>query len=359
MGADKGSQIINEGEVELLVHVKTTKGPGKKGGGVFYNPVMEFNRDVNVSLARAFFTKGQTRMLDGLAASGARGIRLAKEVRAEDGSPLLEVVINDHDPGSFHIIQENIERNGLSNALASKRKLGELLAGERFRYIDVDPFGTPVPFLDAAIQALDNRGLLSLTATDTAPLCGTYPKTCIRRYGARPRKGSDMHEIGLRILLGYVTREGAKYDMALHPILSYYADHYFRLYVEMRRGAKLADKALESIGTLEDGTGPLWLGELHNARVLKAMTTDERFGTAKRVSKYVELWRGEIGMPALFYHSDEVASLIGTDTPRVLDILETLRGSGFRAVRTHFNPNGVKTDASREELADVIRGLVR
>lgn len=361
MGSEVGSQIVREGEVELRVpEVKSTRGPGKRGDAVFYNPAMEFNRDVNVSIARVLFKRGRTSALDGLAASGARGVRLAREVRAGDGSPLLDVTINDHDPEAFHIIQENIHRNCVENATASNMKLGELLARERFRYIDVDPFGSPVPFLDAAVQALENRGVLSVTATDTAPLCGTYPTTCVRRYGARPRKGAEMHEIGLRILVGYVAREGAKYDMAVHPLLSYYADHYFRLYVEMKGGARVADKALANIGFLDDRvTGPLWLGELHDERVLREMATDERFGTARRLEKYIGLWRGEVEMPALFHHSDEVASSIGAETPRIMDIIDALQGAGFRACKTHFHPNGIKTDASREELSDIIRGLGR
>eukprot|EP00878_Enallax_costatus_P042476 GHUV01049846.1.p2 GENE.GHUV01049846.1~~GHUV01049846.1.p2 ORF type:complete len:105 (+),score=24.09 GHUV01049846.1:1275-1589(+) len=38
--------------------------------------------------------------------------------------------------------------------------------------IDLDPYGTPVQFLDSAVQAVSEGGLLAVTATDMAVLCG-------------------------------------------------------------------------------------------------------------------------------------------------------------------------------------------
>ena len=52
------------------------KGPGK-AKGVFYNPAMKLSRDLHVAFAQQFEFDGI--MLDGLAASGIRGIRLNLE----------------------------------------------------------------------------------------------------------------------------------------------------------------------------------------------------------------------------------------------------------------------------------------
>ena len=52
------------------------KGPGK-AKGVFYNPAMRLSRDLHVAFAKQFDFSGI--MLDGLAASGIRGIRLNLE----------------------------------------------------------------------------------------------------------------------------------------------------------------------------------------------------------------------------------------------------------------------------------------
>ena len=38
------------------------------------------------------------------------------------------------------------------------------IASEYFDYIEVDPFGSPVPFLDIAIQRIKHNGILSVTS---------------------------------------------------------------------------------------------------------------------------------------------------------------------------------------------------
>lgn len=43
---------------------------------------------------------------------------------------------------------------------------------DRFTIIDLDPYGSPTPFLDAAVQSIADGGLLCITCTDMAVLCG-------------------------------------------------------------------------------------------------------------------------------------------------------------------------------------------
>jgi len=43
---------------------------------------------------------------------------------------------------------------------------------DRFDVLDLDPYGAPTPFLDGAVQAVSEGGLLCVTATDMAVLCG-------------------------------------------------------------------------------------------------------------------------------------------------------------------------------------------
>lgn len=40
-----------------------------------------------------------------------------------------------------------------------------------FDIIDLDPYGTAVPFLESAISCLEDGGLLAVTYTDLAVLC--------------------------------------------------------------------------------------------------------------------------------------------------------------------------------------------
>jgi tRNA (guanine26-N2/guanine27-N2)-dimethyltransferase len=71
------------------------------------------------------------------------------------------------------------------------------LHGKRFHYIDIDPYGPPVPFLDHAFGALMRRAWLAVTATDKAPLCGAHPKACLRKYLGKPITTSYSDEVGL------------------------------------------------------------------------------------------------------------------------------------------------------------------
>ena len=54
-----------------------------------------------------------------------------------------------------------------------------------YQWVDLDPFGSPVNFLDAAIQGLSRVAFLEVTATDTAALTGSSASSQQRRYGAK------------------------------------------------------------------------------------------------------------------------------------------------------------------------------
>ena len=357
-----GFETVREGTTDLLVPESfCKKGPGTKTGVVFYNRQMEFSRDVSVMVGREVFKEGQ-RILDGLAASGARGLRLANEcgVRAD-------FTLNDRDLRAAVLMKQNADMNSLRNVQIQCRDLRGLLADEQFDYIDIDPFGSPVDFIDSAVQSCRNRGVLAITATDTAPLYGTYPKTSLRRYGSLSAKSPFAHETGLRILVGFVVREAAKHDRAVEPILCYHVDHYFRCNFRIVNGAGRADSALKKMGfasfdraTLkrsvstdmehENDAGPLWIGDLFSKELLMSMRATGDLGTSTRCSRILETWRDEVDMPPLFYGMDELARKTKLAPPKLLDFVEHLRDSGSRASRTHFDPKGLKTDLTAPML---------
>ena len=205
---------LSEGNTNVLVYKNksVSKGPGSKQGVPFYNPSMQLNRDFSILVCQWLLdnSKRKTVFLDGLAASGIRGVRLANELVGD-----FEVVINDWDEKSYNLIKKNIEKHSFENVKACNMNLNVLLSEDKFDYIDIDPFGTPVDFIDSAIRSIKNDGIIACTATDTATLCGVYPKVCIRRYGAVPFHSVVMKEIGLRILLGFICRDAGKYDKGI------------------------------------------------------------------------------------------------------------------------------------------------
>jgi tRNA (guanine26-N2/guanine27-N2)-dimethyltransferase len=362
-----------EGITDLIVPKEATshlKGPGTSKVGVFYNPVMEFSRDISILVMKAFLKNKKAKLLDGLAGTGARGVRIAYEV---DGN--YEIVINDHNPLAFKIIKKNIVINGTENSRAENNKLKILLSVESFDYIDIDPFGSPVQFLDASFQSIRQYGMVAVTATDTAPLCGVYPKTCVRRYDARSISSSYSKEVGARILAGHCVRLASKYDIAAIPLLTFSSDHYFRIHFAIKKGAKKADSARQRIGHLihdfetgergilsdfsqksKDNTivGPLWIGDLHDIEFLSKMEPSGHLGTRSRIDKFLELWKEEAQLPPYFYETNEISSLTKTQPQPLKSIIENLKEHGFLASRTHFSPSSFKTDANIKEISRLV-----
>ena len=86
----------------------------------------------------------------------------------------------------------------------------------RFDVIDLDPYGTAAPFLDAAVQAVDgDGGLLCVTCTDMTVLGGSYPEVCYAKYGSMPVKAKFVHEMSLRVLLHAIDCAANKYGMCI------------------------------------------------------------------------------------------------------------------------------------------------
>lgn len=363
---DRELEQIIEGATRLFVpKERTESGPGKKMGRVFYNSQMAFNRDVSVM----FFSHPEVqprRSLDAMSATGARSIRIMNEAR-----PSTEFHINDWEKESVDVIRKNVEVNALERCIVRNEDLRCLLAKEKFDYIDLDPFGTPVPFLHSAIQGIRKNGILALTATDTAPLAGTHAKKCIRRYQARPCRCVFGHEVGLRILIGYVVRQAAMFDRGVEPLLCFYADHYMRLYLRMPESADAADASLEKLGYLvfdrgtherkvltqfeEGASGPLWSGNLTNKDFLKSMPLPDTLHEKERCAKYLQLWKEELDVP-FFYENNEISSDLHISSPRLDRLLEGLSAIG-NVSRTHFSPTGFKCDRPYRAVIERYREL--
>ena len=172
-------ETVKEGEA--VINIKKTN-KISKDMEVFYNPVMKLNRDVTILLLKQF---PAMKICDPLAASGIRSIRFAKELKYKS------ININDLSKKSVNSIKKNLKLNKIKS---KKIKVTNedanlfLLNSKGFDYIDIDPFGTSNFYLDAAIKRISRKGILAVTNTDTAALTGTYPKACIRKYWALPKK---------------------------------------------------------------------------------------------------------------------------------------------------------------------------
>jgi len=359
---------ITEGKTDVLVfkNKESKKGPGSKDKVPFYNPSMELNRDLSVIVCQWLInnSKKPVRILDGLAASGIRGIRLANEL---DGD--FDVTINDRNPDAYILIEKNIEKLKLKNSIALNCNLNSLLSESKFNYIDVDPFGSPVYFIDSAIRSICNDGVIACNATDTATLCGTYPKVCLRRYGAIPFHSNTMKEIGLRILLGFICRVAGIYDKGVKPLICYVTDHYFRAYVKVINGTSRANDSMKNFSVIKENEligaditkkdiGPMWMGKLQDKKVVKELRTllfEKQLKTKNELWKLLDLLEEEADAPAFFYTTDGLASYLKRSPPKMETVFEKLRNKGYDVFRTHFSLTGFKTNAPKNEIEKVFK----
>jgi len=201
--ADFPSEIIREGKVQVLVPrlsaygvVPSDYAPSK--APVFYNPVMEFNRDLTVLAFKTYqhMVDREISICEPLTSQGIRGIRFAAEVNR-----VRRVLLSDINKHAYDLATYNIKLNNLEDKIKIKYKDANCVLScnaspkKRFDIIDIDPFGTPTPYLDSAFRALKNKGLIAVTATDLAPLCGVHSKACLRKYGGKPLRTEYCHEL--------------------------------------------------------------------------------------------------------------------------------------------------------------------
>lgn len=348
---------ISEGNTSVLVYKNksVSKGPSSKQGFPFYNPSMELNRDISILVCQHILDNTSRKMilLDGLAASGIRGVRLANELVGN-----FEIIINDWDEKSYNLIEKNIEKYSFNNVKACNINLNVLLSEYKFDYIDIDPFGSPVSFIDSAIRSIKNGGIISCSATDTATLCGVYPKVCIRRYSAVPFHSIVMKEIGLRILLGFICRIAGVYDKSIEPLLCYSTDHYFRLYVKVYRSVSKANQCMNNFRIVESGEkiglqetknniGPMWLGKFGDKTIINeilSIISSKKLGCKKQIYKLLDILEEEANAPPFFYTTESIASYLKKSSPRLDLFFEKLREQGYNVYRSHFSSTSFKTD---------------
>lgn len=154
---------------------------------------------------------------------------------------------------SRSVFCRNLELNGLDQTQVSYT-LGDtnkVLINSQFDVIDLDPYGSMIPFLFAAIHALGSRGkpgLLCVTCTDTKVLMGPERHKCYYDYGSA-RGGTDcLEESALRIALYAVSRVASIQQKSIRVLLAVHSDFYIRMFIEVSWGKKGCWKTLAQHG---------------------------------------------------------------------------------------------------------------
>uniref|UniRef100_A0A8B9RFQ1 tRNA (guanine(26)-N(2))-dimethyltransferase n=1 Tax=Astyanax mexicanus TaxID=7994 RepID=A0A8B9RFQ1_ASTMX len=454
-GLMPGETVVKEGKAAILF---------PSANEVFYNPVQEFNRDLTCAVITEFAREtlasrgvriavpgekervvvslsdemngeerdGRTeqeqgkerqeakefrttsvgeccedglRVLEGLAASGLRSVRFALEVPG-----LKSVTANDCSAKAAALIARNAKYNNVAHLLHASQKDASMLMyemrgkKERYDVIDLDPYGSPSPFLDAAVQAVSEGGLLCITCTDMAVMAGNSGETCYSKYGSVSLKSKYCHELALRIILHSLDQRANVYQRYIEPLLSVSVDFYIRVFIRVRTGQatvkhsaskqalvyncvgcgafhiqRMGKRILQGkhmkfsaatgppvgmncdhCGQRHQLGGPVWAEPIHNLefvqKVLAAVSGNpSRFGTSKRIEGVLSMVTEELQDIPLYYVLDQLSSTVHCNTPAMLQFRSALLHAGYKVSFSHACKNAVKTDAPAGVLWDIMR----
>ncbi|MCI4366456.1 MAG: hypothetical protein L3K08_01760 [Thermoplasmata archaeon] len=331
---------------------------------MFYNAAMALDRDLNVAILRAALgSDGDRQGVDLFAATGVRGLRLL----AETGSFRRFVMIDRHRE-AVRALSSNVAPYRAAGAEALRADSHRPPVRSDLDYVDVDPYGSPVEFLETALSGVRLGGVVGVTATDLQVLSGVMKGACQRRYGSVPLRGRLAPEGGLRILLARMASVARGRDRTIDPIAAYVHDHHLRAIVRVGGPRSTPDP----VGTIDPADfagpplpsggpyGPLWTGPLFDEAVLRQMTIPPSAARPREVAQWIERFQGEAGVDAPFYYEpNEIARRLHFASPISPDrLVEALRRSGHRAARTHVRDGALRSPAPWTAVEAIARGLL-
>ncbi len=425
-------------EGRTIVHLKEDqerpthmpRGPAAKSGTGFMNPAMAPARTRSILLLQDALRHGwlnenrPIRVLDALCATGIRVRRWRNEIDSELQSR-LHITANDLDvkaldwamksidsdtqiKGEFTLNDEQvqpdfIEKNGIRFQHCDARMA--MVQGS-FQWIDIDPFGSPISFIDGALQALGRVGVIEVTATDTAALTGSSATSGKRRYGHKGIVDLYAHDDAVRVLLGTIATRAAQLDRSIEPILALFDGHHVRVSVMVRKSKQGADKTRKLMGwrvrtenepykfvshpasdELEQASGPMWIGPIWNEEICSRLTEENAVATC--LAKTTDLEQGaafglewsdgdqlyaEREIRRSVRHISNAASLMSTNhlllafdqLPRLANVgslptmerlIEALNEAGYRTARVPDLRPFIATHAPFETVIETVKSL--
>ena len=428
-------------EGKTLVHLRADqerpthmpRGPAKRTGPGFLNPAMAPARTRSVllladALEHDWLVKPghDVRAFDALCATGVRVRRWRNEIPSQH-QKRLRVTANDLDRFALDWLERSHAAypsavsvdHSLEDDRYERPPSGQMHNGifvmqndarialmeAAYQWIDLDPFGSPVNFLDAAIQGLSRTGFLEVTATDTAALTGSSASSQHRRYGAKGIVDSYAHDDAVRVLLGLIATTAARHDRCVEPVLALFDGHHVRVSVKVRRSRENASEVLNNIGwrireangtyrfvqhptpeEVQRGSGPLWVGPLWDAEITGRMTEERVLQVCEASSEEIDVacreglvWderdkeyaRRELCRSVRYiaeaadlmsrehtlYHMDDLPNMAGTgQAPKMETLFAAIIEKGYAAARVPDIDPFFVTDAPFETvMACVVR----
>jgi tRNA (guanine26-N2/guanine27-N2)-dimethyltransferase len=341
---------------------------------VFFNPKMKCLRDISVAFIRATAV-GKPSLLDSTSATGIRGIRYSKE------AGISNLTLLDVNKKAATNTRKNLKANKVKAKILNV-DLQDFVRGyeKKFNVIDLDPFGSPAPYIHDLLKISEDGTVLMITATDTAVLCGAHSAACVKQYGSLPLHNELCKEVGIRILISYLIRKSAEFNFGVTVMLSISDMHYMRVFIRLDKGAKKAYESMISTGfgsycnkcssfDFAAGItpklkakckncgygmqqfGPLFLGKLNDKTLLKKMLD---VGLEDELSeKTVRLLYEEYETP-FFYSLPKITRHLGISSVPYETVCKKLGEKGYAYSHTLFDINGLKTNAPVDKLSKAV-----
>ncbi len=327
-------------------------------------------------------------VLDGFCASGIRGIRYAKE-----NKNVVSTVFLDWSKNCIKSAKKNAKKNKIKKAnVMSSDVVGFLIENFQsekydFNFVELDPFGTPTPYLFPVFFSMQKKKefYLSATATDTAVLCGPETKACLKNYHSRSLNNEFTHENGLRILIKRIAEAAAEFNFGVTPLFSISDRHYLKVLVKCESGAVKADESMRKLGYTSfcscgwrcsgkrmkencekcgkepDYGGPLWLGDTSDSIFITKMeklNKTRNYKNKEEITTILEKVKNEVGMPPWYFDIHKACKRLGIGyVPKMDAVIAKLRKSGYIAFRTHFSDVSIKTDAGVDAVEKAIKAV--
>lgn len=366
---------ITEGKTQILVPRGALEQKVPPRDIAFFNPRAKLSRDFSI-IAYSTFLKnfdGQKSFLDGLSGLGARGLRVANEIKD------TEVFVNDLNPSALELSKNSAELNGLHNYTISKSDICQFFngfskKGSRGAIVDIDPFGSPAKYIDCGLRATVHKGLLSISATDLQVLHGLFNDACKKKYHGTPVKTTYSNEISIRLVLGLSIAVAARLDVEATPIFVETNQHYYRVYLRILNkpdtrkniGYIAHCRSCGNRHTTPDQiqnctlcahkvelAGPLWIGSLFEKDFVVQMLENIPDYSDKKCEKSLRKALLESEMPACYYTLDEIAQMLKSAPIPLEQIILRLQQNGFSASPTSFNPTGFRTDCKIDKIKEL------
>ena len=381
---------IKEGKTSLLVPSSALSQSVPPKNPAFFNPNAKWNRDISMLVYKVYTSSSKNKTLaDSICGVGARGMRASVEV------PQIETIyFNDLNPIAIEFAKESAKLNQVQDKCIFKtNEVCKFLNFEereirRFDIVDLDPFGSPSPYVDCVLRSVSNGGLISITATDTAVLCGVYPSVCYRKYYGFPIRSEYSNEIGVRLLVSFIALNATRFDLSVVPYFCHSNLHYLRVYLKIIFSSSLANTVSSKIGFVKHCqkcksrrvekirehnlvcdlcgakcimAGPLWIDSIFDSDFVNSMLNELKNSENStsprndhnRLQKMMQICTSELPIPA-YFETDSIASSAKKSSISLDKVISTLASNGFQSSKTTMNEKGFKTNASPKEIIELL-----